>query len=165
MKKFNRKYTASDIMNEIKRLLPTLEKKTKRRFHIDQRNYLISVLYYKFGFTEEFISELVNIERSSVCYAKKRVILSLEKEDDWTFEINTLHLSHKYPFKFPVELKKKRPYKLKQIYLNLSTLNKIELFKNKFNISDTDEALKALIGIGLNETKVISKPINVEFDL
>ena len=96
---------------------------------------------------------------------KYHMVTDKERNKWWGDKPLYLYLFEFYPFKFPVELKKKRPYKLKQIYLNLSTLNKIELFKNKFNISDTDEALKALIGIGLNETKVVSKPINVEFDL
>jgi hypothetical protein len=158
-------YTASQIIIELEKLLPILKKKTKTRFYIDQRNYLISILYYKFNFTEAYISDILDMERSSINYAKKRVILSLEKENDWTFEVNTLHLSQKFPFKFPTEFKKDKLHQYKALFLNLESLNKIELFKNRFGIESTDKAIKILITLGLDNSKHIVKPIEIEFDL
>ena len=58
-------YTVNDILKECNALAYEFQNSPKKRLRpmLDKRNYLISILYFKFGYTEEKISTIYNIKR------------------------------------------------------------------------------------------------------
>ena len=152
------KYTAEDVLKELKQLIPKAP--TRKRSYLDQRNYLICILYYKFNFTEESIAEYLDITRATVCLAKKNPIKSLRK-DDIKFEINTMHLYDKFPYMIPRNSKAPSKTRARMVFLDSSTLNRIHLFKNKFHVDTTTAAIKLLIHLGLNQIEKESVTFDV----
>jgi hypothetical protein len=153
-----KKYTAEDVLKELKQLIPKAP--TRKRSYLDQRNYLICILYYKFNFTEESIAEYLDIKRPTVCLAKKNPIKSLDK-DDVKFEINTMHLYDKFPYMVPRATKPPSKARARMVFLDTSTLNRIHLFKDKYHIDTTTAAIKLLIGLGLTQIEKES----IDFDI
>ena len=96
-------YNAKQVIKEIHRILP--EYKTRRRSYVDPRNYLICILYYKFNFTEEMITDVFRstrfeMNRSTINHCKKAAI-ELAKIKDETFLINISGAYKKFPFNLP----------------------------------------------------------------
>lgn len=96
-------YTDKDILKELKLLIPKV--RTRKRSYLDKRNYIIAILYYKFDYTEEKISNLFKltadpIERSSICPAKKQPGFHV-KNGNMQFLLNTQVLVKRFPFDLP----------------------------------------------------------------
>ena len=96
----DKNYSAEEVIRELKEIFP--EHKTRKRSYLDQRNYLITILYYKFGYSEEMIAECFEnskhkIDRSTINHSKKQVI-ALTKSQDPSFQINVAMLYYKFPF-------------------------------------------------------------------
>jgi len=147
-------YTSDDVLKELKKIVP--KNRTRKRSYLDRRNYLICILHYKFKFTEESIAEHVNITRPTVCLAKKHPI-KLLKTEDIVFEINTMHLHKKFPFMIPRTHVQPYRERTKMVFLDSETLNRIQMFKEKYHIDTTRAALRLLINLGLN--KIETEPV------
>ena len=96
-------YTDKNVLKELKLLIPKV--RTRKRSYLDKRNYMIAILYYKFDYTEEKISNLFKltvdpIERSSICPAKKQAGFHV-KNGNMQFLLNTQELVKKFPFDLP----------------------------------------------------------------
>ena len=150
-------YTSKDVLDKLKSIVP--KSKSRKRYYLDRRNYLISILYYKFQFTEEMISEHLKIKRCSVNHAKKQPII-LTNAGDLTYEINTHSLYDEFPFVMPnqgVPVLRKLD---RLIHLDTKILHDIEQFKNEYSIEKTAAAIKILIQLGLNENNKKTKDEN-----
>ena len=152
-------YSMLDIVKELIQLVPS--KATRKRVYLDRRNYLICILHYKFKCSEEFISTHLNVKRGSVTHAKRQPIF-LIKSSDPLFQENTIHLQKKFPYEFPetdAPIAKGRE-RTKTIFLDATTLNRIQMFREKFHVDNTRSALRLLIDLGL--TKVEKENITFE---
>jgi hypothetical protein len=75
--------------------------KTRKRYYLDNRNYLIHVLYHKFKWTEFMIQDLFKIERSGVNH-NKHLVMYFIKSKDLNFYENTKHLFELFPINFEI---------------------------------------------------------------
>ena len=95
-------YTIEEILKECKNIVSKNEKSlTKRsRNYLDRRNYLIGLLYYKFGKSEDFIGKHVKLNRTTVHTAKVNAY-TLLSYDDISFMANACYYIAKFPYEFP----------------------------------------------------------------
>ena len=85
--------------------------KTRRESYVDPRNYILAILYYKFGYTENELSEIFRIDHSAINHAKK-------------MPYNHLEIKNKKFIKHVEELIKIFPYN----FLDPGSLNRDRLF-------------------------------------
>jgi hypothetical protein len=144
-------YTIDDILKECNTLVYEFQNSTKKRLRplLDKRNYLIAILYYKFGYTEEKISTIFSIKRISVSVSKKHPYTLLEYGDN-VFKENTKEYLIKYPYDFPSFSNKFKKDKYITISFDIKTLKKIRAYRNIVNEKTTANAIKRLITNGLN---------------
>jgi hypothetical protein len=76
-------------------------KRTRKRTYVDPRDYMIALLHYKFGYTEEVLAMIFGpMHRTSVNHCKKNPYYSF-KYNDSVFAENTIELREKFPYTFP----------------------------------------------------------------
>lgn len=145
-------YSKEDVINELSIIS---NKPKKRNPHIiDKRNYLIAILYYKFGLSEELIFSYTNLtSRSTVNHSKRRAF-DLYKIGDKLFFKNIDELIKKYPCDFNqynivTGKYTKNESKLKPLTLSIElskvSLKKLSNYMAAKNISDPNVAAKKLI--------------------
>jgi len=89
-------YTKEEVVAK----LTSLNKDTRKlRDLVDQRSYLITILYYKFNLTEEIIGSYCNRNHSSINHSKKRVC-DLFAVNDKSFMHNIKNLYDEFPCDF-----------------------------------------------------------------
>ena len=95
-------YTLKEIIEEAQNLVKSIstKKKKRERSYLDKRNYLISLLYFKFNLTESKIEEILNINRLTIHSAKWQAF-QLINANDISFIANANEYIIKYPFNFP----------------------------------------------------------------
>jgi hypothetical protein len=144
-------YTIDDILKECNTLVYEFQNSTKKRLRplLDKRNYLIAILYYKFGYTEERIAAIYNIKRISVSVSKKHPYSLLEYGDN-VFKENAKEYLIKYPYDFPSFSNKFKKDKYITISFDIKTLKKIRAYRDIVNEKTTANAIKRLITNGLN---------------
>ena len=144
-------YTIDDILKECNTLVYEFQNSTKKRLRplLDKRNYLIAILYYKFGYTEEKISTIFSIKRISVSVSKKHPYSLLEYGDN-VFKENAKEYLIKYPYDFPSFSNKFKKDKYITISFDIKTLKKIRAYRDIVNEKTTANAIKRLITNGLN---------------
>ena len=91
-------YTKEEV---IAKLISLNKDPRKLRDLVDQRSYLITILYYKFGLTEEIIGSYCNRNHSSINHNKKRVC-DLFAVKDKSFMHNIRDLYEEFPCDFSV---------------------------------------------------------------
>lgn len=72
-------------------------KKTRKRKYLDLRNYIMGLLYYKFGYSEHDLAPIFEVDRSTINHAKKLPYV-LSRDPD--FKENTKELSILFPYVF-----------------------------------------------------------------
>ena len=144
-------YTIKDILKECDTVVYEFQNSTKKRLRplLDKRNYLIAILYYKFGYTEEKISTIFSIKRISVSVSKKHPYTLLEYGDN-VFKENIKEYLIKYPYDFPSFSNKFKKDKYITISFDIKTLKKIRAYRDIVNEKTTANAIKRLITNGLN---------------
>jgi DNA-binding XRE family transcriptional regulator len=100
MDEINYEYTDQDIISWFK--VNCGVKKTRKREYLDQRNYVIAVLYQKFGYSEQALASLFGVERTSINHSKRHAYNLLVEYSDDKFIRNTYKLISKFPFDFSV---------------------------------------------------------------
>lgn len=155
-------YTDKDVLRELKLIIPKY--RTRKRSYIDKRNYLISILHYKFNYTEEKISNIFQltadpIERSSVCHAKKQPG-TFSKYDEDTFIKNTEGLVKKFPFEL-IEEEEKGLDKNLTIPLAFKQHKRLSKYCKKHNMR-LNQAIRKLLDVSLqiDETNYQVKLVN-----
>lgn len=144
-------YTPRDVIKALKAILPKY--KTRKRPFIDKRNYLICVLYYKFNYTEEMISNIFrlskhSIDRSTVSHAKRQPTRMANVRDTEFLE-NISILYKKFPFKIPETNSVKFFNKDVTVTLTNEELCKIKDFASDQGLKK-GQAVRKLIEIALN---------------
>jgi len=93
-------YDDGDIIRYYKNVF-SKEKRSRKRKYIDPRDYMIALLHYKFGYTEEIIASIFGpIDRSTINHAKRNPYYALIYNDA-TFLKNTKEVQEKFPYVFP----------------------------------------------------------------
>ena len=127
-----------------------LDKTNRKPIIADQRFYAMGLLFYKFNWAEEAIGELLNKDRSSINYGKKKPYQYFEIEDD-QFKEHCKSMIESFPFEFPKPIKHSRGCS-KKVYHRLSRSREEKLlkFKNDCNLHNLNQAMNHLIDIYLN---------------
>ena len=139
-------YTVNDILKECDALVYEFQNSPKKRLRpmLDKRNYLIAILYYKFGYTEEKISTIYNIKRVSVSVSKKLPYTLLEYGDN-VFKENAKEYLIKYPYDFPSFTNKYKKDKYITLSFDIKTLEKIRAYRDIINEKSTAKTIKRLV--------------------
>jgi len=144
-------YTVDDILKECDTLVYEFQNSTKKRLRplLDKRNYLIAILYYKFGYTEERISIIFSIDRTTVSVSKLHTYSLLEYGDN-IFKVNVSDYLINYPYDFPSFSNKFKKDIQIIISFDTQTIKKIRAYRDIVNEKTTANAIKRLITNGLN---------------
>lgn len=139
-------YTINDILKECNALVYEFQNSPKKRLRpmLDKRNYLIAILYYKFGYTEEKISTIYNIKRITVSVSKKLPYTLLEYGDN-VFKENAKDYLIKYPYDFPSFTNKYKKDKYITLSFDIKTLEKIRAYRDIINEKSTAKTIKRLV--------------------
>ena len=143
-------YTVDNILKECDTLVYDFQNSTKKRLRpmLDKRNYLIGMLYYKFGYTEEQIATIFNMSRTTVSVSKLHTY-SLLKYGDNIFKTNVNEYLINYPYDFPsFSAKFKKDIQIVMSF-DTKTLKKIRAYRDVVNEKTTANAIKRLINNGL----------------
>lgn len=84
-------------IEEVVQSLSKINKKSRKRVLVDQRSYLIGLLYWKFKLTEKKISKLTGFNRFTINYNKN---LPIKFCLDDSYISNVYVLANQYPFDF-----------------------------------------------------------------
>ena len=144
-------YTVDNILKECDTLVYDFQNSTKKRLRpmLDKRNYLIGMLYYKFGYTEEQIATIFNMSRTTVSVSKLHTY-SLLKYGDNIFKTNVNEYLINYPYDFPsFSAKFKKDIQIVMSF-DTKTLKKIRAYRDVVNEKTTANAIKRLVNNGLN---------------
>jgi hypothetical protein len=139
-------YKIEDILKECKLLIN--ENKSshikRAREYLDKRNYLIGILYYKYGKSEKFIADHVKLERTTVHNAKANAYTLLSYEDI-SFMANACNYIQRFPFEFPrTASKTNRGYSV-VLSLNDSLYKKIKYYQEIKGDSKISVTIKNLL--------------------
>ena len=139
-------YTIDDILKECNTLVYEFQNSTKKRLRplLDKRNYLIAILYFKFGYTEEKISTIYNIKRITVSVSKKHAYSLLEYGDN-VFKENVKDYLIKYPYDFPSFSNKYKKDKYITLSFDTKTLEKIRAYRDIINEKSTAKTITRLV--------------------
>ena len=148
-------YTLKEIIEEAQNLVKSIstKKKKRERSYLDKRNYLISLLYFKFNLTESKIEEILNINRLTIHSAKWQAF-QLINANDISFIANANEYIIKYPFDFPKKKLVKDEWILKNLGEDeaLFELLKTELYER---IEEYIPELKERYGMSDEELDVL----------
>jgi len=156
------RYTDDDIISEIKNIFP--KGKTRKRNYVDQRNYLICILYYKFYYTEHMICDIFKgtkhqLDRSTINHGKRSTI-NLAKVKDGMLISNIALLYTKFPFDFPDNVSLgPTAVRLVKVKLDLRTLGRVHQYAN-VNELTTHKAMSHLLNRSLDLIKNSKLPEN-----
>ena len=144
-------YTIDDILKECDNVVYDFQNSTKKRLRpmLDKRNYLIAILYYKFGYTEERIATIFNMSRTTVSVSKLHTYSLLDYGDS-VFKENVNEYLINYPYAFPNFTNKYK--KDIQITISVETkiIKKLRAYRDIVNEKTIAKAVKRLVINGLN---------------
>ena len=145
-------YTIDNILKECDTVVYDFQNSTKKRLRpmLDKRNYLIGMLYYKFGYTEEQIATIFNMSRTTVSVSKLHTY-SLLKYGDNIFKTNVNEYLINYPYDFPSFKNNSFKKNIKiTMYFDIKTLKKIKAYRDIVDEKTVANAIKRLVTNGLN---------------
>jgi hypothetical protein len=95
MEKTNENYSDTEVLEYFYKNIGV--QATRKRWYLDNRNYIIDILYRKFAYTEQKIADIIKIERSTVSYSKwaSQKLLSAE---DISFLEHTENVRETFPY-------------------------------------------------------------------
>ena len=143
-------YTIDNILKECDIVVYEFQNSLKKRLRpmLDKRNYLIAMLYYKFGYTEEKIATIFNMSRTTVSVSKLHTY-SLLKYGDNVFKANVSDYLINYPYDFPSFSNKFKKDVQIIISFDTKTMKKIRAYRDVVNENTTGKAIKRLVTNGL----------------
>jgi hypothetical protein len=130
----NEDYKLKDIIEEFKKL----NTPSRKRELVDQRSYLIGLMYFKFDLTEEQIASKINIKRAKVQY-NKHLPAKYSGQPDYAYNIDTLAL--KYPFEFPAYKVRKKKRNGDFVKVKFSKYQRDGLVEARKELGHTDVAI------------------------
>lgn len=142
-------YTYEDVLVECEKVLDLL-KEAKNRRSLDRRNYLIALMYYEFGKTEETIAKIMKMKRGTVTSAKFHPYQLFENNDS-LFLNNVKDLMVTLPYDFPNHGSAKTSKKkiVVNLFLEKDVVKKLRNYMSYKSIPKIDIAIKDLINKGL----------------
>jgi len=144
-------YTINDILKECDTIIYEFQNSAKKRLRplLDKRNYLIAILYYKFGYTEERIATIFSMSRTTVSVSKLHTYSLLDYGDS-VFKENVNEYLINYPYAFPSF--SNRYKKDIQITISVDTkiIKKLRAYRDIVNEKTIANAVKRLVTNGLN---------------
>jgi len=137
-------YTYEEVLEACKEVMELVKKK-KCRQHMDMRNYLVALRYYKYYETEYYISKDFDLKRCSVHHIKKQPAILISVKDP-IFLNNASDLIARFPYKFPEnkDSSVKRSCAI-VVYLDYDLLHKLDAYMEEKYIPRRDVAAKQLI--------------------
>jgi len=144
-------YTIDNILKECDTVVYEFQNSPKKRLRpmLDKRNYLIAMLYYKFGYTEEKIATIFSMSRTTVSVSKLHTYSLLEYGDN-VFKANVSNYLINYPYDFPSFSNKFKKDVQIIISFDTKTMKKIKAYRDVVNENTTAKAIKRLVTNGLN---------------
>ena len=109
-------YTKEEVLKE----LSSLDQNTRKRNLVDQRSYLIGILYQKFGLPEHTIAKLTGLKREKVNYNRR---LPVQFKDDAAYKKNVYVYAQLFPFDFS------KSYAIKSTMINPLTPTFLHCFR------------------------------------
>lgn len=142
-------YTYEDVLVQCE-IVKDLLKEGKNRRSLDRRNYLIALMYYEFGKTEESIAKTMEMKRETVTSAKFHPYQLLEYNDP-AFTNNVKDLMVMFPYVFPnhYSAKSSKKQTVVNVYLEKDIAKKLRSYMAFKDISRIDSAIKDLVIKGL----------------
>jgi len=149
-------FTEADIIRYV--ALKGLNRKSRVRKIIDPRNYLINLLYYHFNWTQERISALFEIHRTTMVHAKD-MAYNLEKDPD--FLQNTEDVKNAFPWEAVSKetlCTMNKHKKLKPVLMQLTTqeFDLLDKYKKKINLTSIGGAARTFLVSNLNILKELN---------
>lgn len=141
-------FAYEDVLEACKEVRAKIKEK-KNRQHMDMRNYLIALRYYKYYEVEEYIAKDFDMKRCTVNHSKSQPAMLL-KLRDISFSANVAELAMKFPYKFP-EVKDPTFKRSSSVitYLDPATLKKLDMYMIAKDVKRRDVAVKELISKAL----------------
>jgi len=135
----------SDVVRRIR--IDKLDRNSKRRDVIDPRNFLINILYYRFGWTEQRIGDLVGKIPSSINFCKDNAY-HLRKDEH--FIVNTHKVRHEFPsWEAPKPKQASLPeFKRKKavtVHLTKQQVELLDIYRQKKGIRSYDVAIRKIL--------------------
>jgi hypothetical protein len=103
-------YTKEDVIEA----LVALDFKSRKRYLVDQRSYLLGILCHKFKLSENTVDKLTGIKRSRITYAKR---LPIQFKDDKLYQQNVYVYAQLFPFNFDT-INDKKPHRKHTVILH-----------------------------------------------
>jgi len=91
-------YNAVEVIKYFKEKIGI--KKSRKQDYIDQRNYVIAILYYEFKYIEEELAELFKVDRSTINHAKDLPYDHIKYSNE-KFLNHTLEIREAFPYTLP----------------------------------------------------------------
>jgi hypothetical protein len=138
-------YTYEDVLVQCE-LVKDLLKEGKNRRSMDRRNYLIALMYYEFGKTEEYIAKLMGMKRGTVTSAKFHPYQLFEYNDPM-FINNVKDLISMFPYEFPNHhsAKSSKKQTVISVYLEKEIAKKVRNYMAFKEITRIDLGVKDLV--------------------
>jgi len=144
-------YTIDNILKECNTIVYKFQNSSKKRLRpmLDKRNYLIAILYYKFGYTEEKIAAIFNINRTTVSVSKLHTYSLLDYGDS-VFKENVNDYLINYPYAFPSFTNRYKKDIQITISVDTKIIKKLRAYRDIVNEKTIANAVKRLVTNGLN---------------
>ena len=121
------------IMGEEESIIKYLKKivsKSRKRNLLDQRNYLIGILYHKYGYTEKEIAIVAKRDRSSLTQSKNS---GWYLKNDTDFNNNIKEIKKLFPFEFSKPLiQQVRP--VRKVIIHVALSPEIQILLDNYQI-------------------------------
>lgn len=150
--KENKDFIEKDIIDFASTIL---SQKSRKRKYVDPRNFLINILIYKFKWTEEQVSILFRMDRTSVNYAKD---MAYHLQNDLNYMEHTIEVREKFSDYVPSfndknkdkqeEYVRKRPVTMQ---LNKAEFEKLAHYKNTLRMETMGGAARVFIFSNINK--------------
>ena len=107
-------YTKEDVIEYWESIRPS--QKTRKRPYLDERNYILALLHYKYKVTESHLEKIIGIDRSSISHNKK-FAYNYTNIQEPTFLLHTSKVRQKFPYEFPKpEIYQAKEYPYSRLY-------------------------------------------------
>jgi len=138
-------YTKESLLYYLEENSDLKGKNGRKRYILDKRNYLMHIMYCKFGMTEYEIASTLKIKRAAVQHSKYHAYYW---KDDIDFKLHTERLSSLFPYnpQPPEKKKEKASHKHKlTVLLSEEEHKKLTEFRKTHNETKNDQALRRMI--------------------
>ena len=132
-------YTKDDAIQALKNVFH----EPRTRVFVDQRSYLIGILYQKFGLPEHTIAKLTGLKREKVNYNRR---LPVQFKDDAAYKENVYVYAQLFPFDFSKSYAiKSQRQKTIQITVDDKLFKKLTLVRDLFGHKDVRTTVAHLL--------------------